>query len=138
MNVVDAWARGTVLRPFGGAVEIGGRYQRRDAGAFFYWPQDDWWIEGAYRLLALNGQLQIWITGLGGVRGPMFVLDESGLVGASGDLNWFRGEAVVRIRDVHIYYNYETFNAAGFAADVPGMVLPTARIHFGVKWEFWN
>lgn len=138
---VEGWISGPVLRPFGGVVELGGRYHRRNAVPVLYWPQDEWRIEGEYRLLALRDQLEIWISGLGGVRGPMFVVDEAqgpGAVTSSGDLNWFRAEAVVRIKDLHIYYNYETFNAVGFAADVPGMTLPTNRYHFGVKWEFWN
>ncbi len=44
----------------------------------------------------------------------------------------------MRVKDVHIFYNYEFFDASPSTADVPGLVLPTARAHFGVKWAFWN
>ncbi len=141
VEVVEGWVSGPLLRPFGGVLELGGRYQRRNAAPVLYWPQDEWRVEGIYRLLALRDQLEIWITALVGLRGPMFVVDESvgpGAVASSGDLTWFRGEGVVRIKDLHIYYNYESFNAVGTLRDVPGMFFPRARIHFGVKWEFWN
>ncbi len=69
----------------------------------------------------------------------MRVPDPSGASLLTTELNWFRGEIVVRVKDVHIYWNYEFFNAATEApADVPGFAFPPARTHFGVKWEFWN
>ncbi|UCC48322.1 MAG: hypothetical protein JSV41_12790 [Gemmatimonadota bacterium] len=143
VSVVDAWASGPILEIFGGQLEAGGRVFVREAGPFLYWPKESWQAEGRYHLLGKGGQLEIWVTGVGGVRGALLVPDESlgpGAASPTGDLSWFRAEAVVRVLDVHIYYNYEIFNAAELSGrgDLPGILLPLARYHFGVKWEFWN
>jgi len=100
-----------------------------------------WQAEGRWYLQGKGGQLEIWLTGMGGVRGPLLVPDESlgpGAAVPTGDLYWFRAEAAVRVLDVHIYYNYEIFNATEVRGDLPGFPLPLVRDHFGVKWEFWN
>jgi hypothetical protein len=141
VSVGEAWASGRLFRLFGGTVEVGGRYVTREAGAFLYWPQDGWRIEGLYRLLALSGQLEVLITGMGGIRGPMVVGDRGAgpdALVSTGDLSWWRGEVVLRIKDVHVYYNYEIFDSIGVLGEVPGFPLPRTRFQFGVKWEFWN
>ncbi len=140
-GVLEVWASGPVLKLFGGTLEALGRYQTRDAVRFLYWPEEDWSAGGRYHVLALGEQLEVRLEAIGGIRGAMLVQDllfDTGLLSSSGQLNWFRAEAVVRVKDVHIFYNYEFFDASPSTADVPGLVLPTARAHFGVKWAFWN
>jgi hypothetical protein len=130
-----------LLRLLGGTVEVSGRYTTRERGAFLYWPLDGWRVEGRYHLLALSDQLEVWLTGMGGVRGAMVVPDPSqgpnGLV-STLDLAWWRAEAVVRIKDVHLFYNYHFFDSVGTRGELPARPLPPARFQFGVKWEFWN
>ncbi|KPK78471.1 MAG: hypothetical protein AMS25_15175 [Gemmatimonas sp. SM23_52] len=141
VSVVDAWAGGQILEIFGGQLEAGGRVFFRERGPFLYWPLQSWQAEGRWYLQGKGGQLEIWLTGMGGVRGPLLVPDESlgpGAAVPTGDLYWFRAEAAVRVLDVHIYYNYEIFNATEVRGDLPGFPLPLVRDHFGVKWEFWN
>jgi hypothetical protein len=141
VGVAEAWLTGPVSRLFGGRLELGARFRTHEEGLFLYWPKWDWRFEGEYRVLALNDQLQVWLKGIGGVRGPMYVPDESlgpGAARNSSNLNYLRGEAVVRIKDMFIYYNYEYFDALGDPRDVENVRLRTARYHFGLKWEFWN
>ena len=143
VSVVDAWAGGQLLEIFGGQLEAGGRVFVREAGPFLYWPKESWQAEGRWHLLGKGGQLEIWLSGVGGVRGALLVPDESlgpGFAVPTDDLYWFRAEATVRVLAVHIYYNYEIFNAASaeLLGDLPGFSLPLVRDHFGVKWEFWN
>ncbi len=140
VGVLEAWARGPVARLFGGRVDVGGWFRTREVGEYYYWPQDSWRVEGLYHVLALREQLDVWITGMGGQRGIARVPDPSlgeGFV-TTFKQNWSRVEAVVRIKDFYFFYNYEYFNAASGPQDIPGLSLPGARVHFGVKWEFWN
>lgn len=141
VDVLEGWARGPLLRLFGGRIEGGGRYRYHEQGPFLYWPQISWQIDGLYYVLALEDQLEIWLTGLAGVRGEMltFAEDEPGEISALPDLRFWRSELVVRIKSVYIFFNYEYFDSAPLApADVSGFPLPITRTHFGVKWEFWN
>jgi hypothetical protein len=141
IGVAEAWAGGTLFKLLGGRLGVGGRYLEREQGAFFYWPLDEWRLEGTYRVLALNDQLEVLATGLGGVRGSMWVTDQEfqpGSVISSGDLNWWHLEIVVRIKDFFIWYNYQYYDSIGVVGDIPGFNLPATRYHFGVKWEFWN
>lgn len=141
VDVLEGYARGPLLQLFGGRVEGGGRYRYHEQGPFLYWPQTAWQIEGGYYVLGLEDQLEIWLTGLAGVRGEMltFAEGESGEVSPLPDLRFWRSELVVRIRSVYIFFNYEYFDSAPLApADVSGFPLPITRTHFGVKWEFWN
>jgi hypothetical protein len=141
VNTGEAWASGPLFKLFGGTAVIGGRYWRRDSGPFLYWPVEQWRVEGMYRVLALADQLEVLLTGLGGVRGSMFVIDQEftpATVVATGDLNWWRVEAVVRIKDFHLWYNYEFYDSSGIRGEIPGRDLPRGRYHFGVKWVFWN
>ncbi|UCC84626.1 MAG: hypothetical protein JSW46_06800 [Gemmatimonadota bacterium] len=141
VGVIEAWARGRLFRLFGGEVSVGGWYRNREAGDFYYWPQESFRGDALYYVLALQDQLEIWLKVLGGRRGATRVpdpdLNEGWVTTAPED--WFRAEAVVRIKDFFIFYNYEYFIAADdFAEDIPELSLPNTRIHFGVKWEFWN
>ncbi len=141
VGVIEAWARGSLFKLFGGEFSVGGWYRNREAGAFYYWPQESFRVDGLYYLLGLRDQLEVWLKVLGGRRGatrvPDPVLNEGWVTTAPED--WFRAEAVVRIKDFFLFYNYEYFIGAGdFAQDLPGLSLPQTRIHFGVKWEFWN
>ncbi|UCF19332.1 MAG: hypothetical protein JSU87_15600, partial [Gemmatimonadota bacterium] len=141
VDVAEASARGPLAKLFGGQLSVGGWYRWHEVGPFYYWPQTWWRLEGLYHVLALSDQLEIWLSVLGGVRGSTSVPDLTGgaeLGVASGNLNWLRGEAVVRIRDIHIFYNYEYFDLVTGEAGVRDFVLPQVRTHFGVKWEFWN
>ena len=141
VNIGEGWVGGPLLRLFGGEVEGGFRYRARDQGPFLYWPQDEWRLEGVYHYAGVHGQLDIWLRGFGGVRGPLLAPDpEAAPVGiaSTGPLNWFFAELVVRVRDVHLYYNYEFFDSAEVLGDLPAFELPRSRYHFGVKWEFWN
>ena len=143
-NVVEGWARGPLFRLFGGQLGAGGSLRTREAGRFFYWPQTSWQANGSYYLLAVGEQLEIWLNAKGGVRGAMAVPDEdagAGFAALTEELYWFRADAVVRIKDVHVFYNYEYFDSRiGMVgiSDLPGLNFPRARTHFGVKWEFWN
>jgi len=139
-GVVEVWARGRLFRLFGGEAIIGGWYRSREAGDFYYWPQESFRADGLYHVLALRDQLEVWLTVMGGRRGVTRVPDPSlgeGWV-TMAPQDWLRAEAVVRIKDFFLFYNYEYFIADGEAQDVPGLTLPRTRIHFGVKWEFWN
>ena len=141
VTVVEAWAGGPLFRLFGGVVDLGGRYTAREDGLFLYWPSDEWQVDGTYRLTALNGQLGLQIIGKGGVRGSMWVSDrdtEPDAIVSTGDLRWWRAAIILRIKDVHIFYNYEYFDSIGIVGDIPGQGLPSNRYHFGLKWEFWN
>ncbi len=142
VGVVEGWAAGPIGRIFTGTLEVGGRYRQREDGFFLYWPKWEWRAEGEYRLLALADQLQVWLKAIGGVRGPMFVSDPSlgpGGARTTDNFNFFRGEAVIRIMDLYIYYNYEYFESVGGEPrDLLLVPLPKNRYHFGVKWEFWN
>jgi hypothetical protein len=140
-GVLELWGSGPISRLFGGVFEVGARYRVREEGPYLYWPKWDLRVEGEYRLLTLNDQLQVWLKGIGGIRGPMFVPDESlgpGAARGSENLNTLRFEAVVRIKDMHIFYNYEYFDALGNPNDLLGYQLPSQRYHLGLKWEFWN
>lgn len=141
VSVFEAWANGRLLTILGGALEGGGRYASRGEGDFLYWPSDGWRLDGAYRVNALGDQLDVKLTGMIGVRGPMWVsnvgADADGSV-LTSDLLWWRIEALVRIKDFFIFYNYEYFDSAGPLGDLPGYPLLPGRYHFGVKWEFWN
>jgi hypothetical protein len=140
VGVIEAWARGRLFRLFGGEMSIGGWYRNREKGAFYYWPQESFRADALYYVLGLRDQLEVWIKLLGGRRGATRVpppnLNEGWVTTAPQD--WFRAEAVVRIKDFFLFYNYEYFIAGGLAEDIPGLSLPNTRIHFGVKWEFWN
>ncbi|NIQ52589.1 MAG: hypothetical protein GWN71_03800, partial [Gammaproteobacteria bacterium] len=61
------WVSTVPVRPFGGVLEIGARYQDHGPGQFLYWPEQEWEVEGSYRLLTLSDQLEIRLTGIGGV-----------------------------------------------------------------------
>ncbi|UCC72620.1 MAG: hypothetical protein JSV86_20030 [Gemmatimonadota bacterium] len=140
VGVVEAWARGPVARLFGGRLDLGGWYRSREAGDFYYWPQDSWRVDGLYHVLAVRDQFELWITGMGGIRGVTRVPDPelgAGFV-TTRQQYWFRAEAVVRIKDFFFFYNYEYFDSDAGPQDIPGRLLPRARIHYGVKWEFWN
>jgi hypothetical protein len=93
-----------------------------------------------YHVLALNDQLEVRLSGIGGVRGPMYVPDPSqeNVARTTGNLNYWRAEASVRIKDVYLWYNYEFFQAVSGGGDLLNRRLPVARAHFGLKWEFWN
>jgi hypothetical protein len=141
VSVVEAWAGGPLFPLFGGRVEGVARYTTREEGSFLYWPAEGFRVEGLYRLLTMSDQLMVKLTGKLGRRGPMWVqsLDVGdGSLVRTGELFWWRVEAVVRIKDVHVFYNYEYYDSPGAIADVPGLSLPPSRYHFGVKWEFWN
>ncbi len=141
VRVFEASAGGPVFKLFRGALSLNGRYFRRQAGVFLYWPQQEWHIGGTYRTLLLSDQLELLIKGLGGIRGSMFVEDRTqqpAVLVSADDLFWFLGEVVVRIRDVHIFITYEAFDADTGPKDVPGFPLRRARTLFGLKWEFWN
>jgi hypothetical protein len=139
--VTEAWARGPVGRFFGGTFEIGGWLRSREAGLFYYWPQTSWRVDGLYHVLALGDQLDVWLKGLGGMRGttrvPDFSVDPPQVLSTLNS-GWFRLEVVVRIKDVHIFYNYEYFDNVGGISDLPLRALPRQRTHFGLKWEFFN
>jgi hypothetical protein len=140
VGVIEAWGRGRLFSLFGGEVSIGGWYRNREVGDFYYWPQESFRIDGLYHVLALSDQLQVWLKLMGGRRGatrvPDPTLNEGWVTMAPED--WFRAEAVVRIKDFFLFYNYEYFIATEGAQDIPELSLPLTRIHFGVKWEFWN
>lgn len=141
VTVVEAWATGPLFKLFGGSLEGGGRYAAREQGLFLYWPSDGWRLEGTYRLTAIAGQLGIRVIGMGGIRGPMWVADQSAgpeVIVSTGDLAWWRAAIVVRIQDLYVFYNYQFYDSRGVVGDVPGFGLPSGRYHFGVKWEFWN
>ena len=142
VSVFEARATVPVLRLFDGQLTAGAYYQIREAGAFLYWPKDQWFLEGRYHNLALEDQLEIDLSARGGVRGPMLVSDIATaptFVFASENLNWFRGELVVRIKDVHIFWTLEGFDSQIVNPfDVPGLVLPRSRSFFGLRWQFWN
>ncbi|MEE8550061.1 MAG: hypothetical protein V3T08_02275, partial [Gemmatimonadota bacterium] len=141
VRVFEASAGGPVLKLFRGALSLNGRYFRRQAGMFLYWPQQEWHIGGTYRTLLLGDQLELLIKGLGGIRGSMVVEDRTQQPAAffsADDLFWFLGEVVVRIRDVHVFFTYEAFDSDTGPKDVPGFPLRRARTLFGLKWEFWN
>lgn len=141
VDIYEVWATGPLFQAFGGQVTVGGRYNVRGDGAFLYWPLDEWRVDGNYRLRGLQDQLDIILTGMGGVRGPMWVTardGEQGAIVSTGDLYWWRVEAVVRIKDFHIFYNYRYYDAPTLRGDLPGLTFPPSRYHFGVKWEFWN
>jgi hypothetical protein len=139
-GVVEAWAWGLLARLFGGRLEAGAYYQEHEAGDFLYWPRWSWRAEGLYHVLALNDQLEVRLSGIGGVRGPMYVPDPSqeNVARTTGNLNYWRAEASVRIKDVYLWYNYEFFQAVSGGGDLLNRRLPVARAHFGLKWEFWN
>lgn len=141
LSVVEGWAMIPLFRLFGGQLESGFRYGAREEGPVFYWPKEWWRLEGLYHVEAVGGQLEVWLRSMGGVRGTLLAPDDftvpAGLV-STGDLNWFRAEAVVRVLSVHVYYNYEFFDSLTILGELPGFELPRARYHFGVKWEFWN
>lgn len=141
VSVFELWANGRLLTLLGGALEGGGRYASRGEGEFLYWPSESWRLDGAYRVNALQDQLDVKLTGMIGIRGPMWVTNQGaeteGVV-LTGDLLWWRIEAVVRIKDFFIFYNYEYFESAGLIGDLPGYPFLPGRYHFGVKWEFWN
>lgn len=141
IGVFEASAGRPIFTLFRGPVSLNGRYFRRQAGVFLYWPQQEWHVGGTYRTLLLSDQLELLIKGLGGIRGSMVVEDRTqeptALVSAE-DLFWFWGEVVVRIRDVHIFLTYEAFDSDTGPKDVPGFPLRRARTLFGLKWEFWN
>ncbi len=139
--VLEAWAAGPVFKLFGGTVDLGGRYSAREDGLFLYWPEDGWRVEGTYRVTALSGQLGVTLLGLGGIRGSMLVPDPSlgeDVIITTGDLQWWRAAIIVRIKDVHIFYNYQYYESRGIIGEIPEQELPQARYHFGLKWEFWN
>jgi len=141
VTVGEGWLGGPLLQVFGGEITGGFRYTARDQAPFLYWAEDEWRVEGVYHLAGVHGQLDIWLRGLGGVRGPLLVADAGADppgIASTGDLNWFYAELVVRVRDVHLYYNYEFFDSAEVIGELPGFELPRSRFHFGVKWEFWN
>ncbi len=141
VSVVEAWVGGPLFPLFGGRVEGIARYTTREEGSFLYWPADGFRIEGLYRLLTMSDQLMVKLTGKLGRRGPMWVQSVSvgdGSFFKTAELLWWRIEAVVRIKDVHVFYNYEYYQSSAAIADVPGLSLPPGRYHFGVKWEFWN
>jgi hypothetical protein len=140
VGVIEGWARGKLFSLFGGEVSVGGWYRNRDAGEFYYWPQESFSADARYYVLALRDQLEVWLTAMGGRRGATRVPDPALSEGwvTTAPENWFRAEAVVRIKDLLLFYNYEYFFAEGGAQDIPGYILPMTRIHFGVKWEFWN
>jgi hypothetical protein len=141
VSVFEMWANGPLLSLWGGTLRGGGRYTSRGEGDYFYWPADVWRIDGSYSVTALQDQLDVKLTGMTGVRGPMWVTSlgagEDGIV-STGDLLWWRIEAVVRVKDFFIFYNYEYFDSAGLIGDLPGYLFLRNRYHFGVKWEFWN
>ena len=141
VGVVEVFASAPVVRLLGGDVFLGGRYRNREPGFFLYWPQTDWRLEGEYILRKAEGQLEIILRGVGGVRGPMRVPDE-GLgedqFRLTENLGWLWSEAIIRVKDVHLFLTYEVFDSPGGPSDIPGMPLPRARTHFGLKWEFWN
>lgn len=141
VGVFEASAMGRLFRLLGGSVEVGGAFRSREAGAFLYWPQQEWRAQGLYHTVAMDGQLEVRLEALGGVRAglrsvdrtsgaPIFVLGQ--------DLSWFWGEVSVRIKDVHLFYDYWFYDALGGPQDVPGLPLPRAQTIFGLKWEFWN
>ncbi len=141
VSVFEAWARGRLFSVLGGNVEGGGRYASRGEGEFFYWPLDGWRLDGVYHVTALKEQLDVRLTGMIGVRGPMLVTNAGvggGDVDFTSDLFWWRLEAVVRIKDFFLFYNYEYYDSAGVIGDLPGYPFRQGRYHFGVKWEFWN
>ncbi len=142
VTVFEARGRMPLFRLFKGQVSAGGFYQIREAGAFLYWPKDQWYVEGRYHLQPVKGQLDILFTGQGGVRGAMLVQDANagpGFFFPNEDLNWFRGEVVIRVKDVHIFWDFTGYNSlTGLPSDIPGFPFPTSRSHFGLKWEFWN
>ncbi len=140
VTVGESWARGPLAELFGGMLEAGGWFRWREAGLFYYWPQTSWQAEGQYHVRALRDQLDVWVKGMGGTRGTTRVPDPDvpdGVINTA-DENWFRAEIIVRIKDFHFFYSYEYFNAATGPVDIPGFVLPRARSHYGVKWQFWN
>ena len=141
VSVVEGWATIPLFRLFGGQLESSFRYGAREEAPVLYWPKDWWRLEGLYHVEGIHGQLEVWLRGMGGVRGALLARDDfnfpTGLV-STGDLNWFRAEAVVRILSVHVYYNYEFFDALTILGELPSFELPRARYHFGVKWEFRN
>ncbi len=139
--VVEAWAGGPLFKLFGGTADLGGRYSAREDGRFLYWPKEGWRVEGAYRLTAVSGQLGVTLLGLGGIRGSMLVPDPSQgpeAIITTGDLQWWRAAIIIRIKDVHVFYNYQYYDSRGIVGEIPGQELPQARYHFGLKWEFWN
>lgn len=141
VGVIEVWARGRLFRLFGGETSVGGWYRNREAGDFYYWPQESFRGDAMYYVLGLRDQLEVWLKVLGGRRGatrvPDPILNEGWVTTAPED--YLRAEAVLRIKDFFLFYNYEYFIGAGdFAQDLPGLTLPQRRIHFGVKWEFWN
>lgn len=141
VGVVEAWAGGPLFKLLGGTVDLGGRYSAREDGLFLYWPKDGWRVEGTYRVTAFAGQLGFTLLGIGGIRGSMLVPDPSqgeDAIITTGDLQWWRAAIIVRIKDVHIFYNYQYFDSRGIVGEIPGQELPQARYHFGLKWEFWN
>jgi hypothetical protein len=141
VGVVEAWVSGPILTLFGGTVEAGARLQAHEAGEFLYWPENDWRMEGLYHLLALQDQLEVWLKGIYAVRGPMRIAATDpgqGVTLRTPNLYWGIAELVVRVKDVHIYFNYEYFDAPLGAEDLPGRGFPETRTHFGLKWEFWN
>ena len=92
-------------------------------------------------MTALREQLEVKLTGMIGRRGPMWASDlgEGGEgVVSTGDLYWWWVEAVVRVKDFYLFYNYEYYNSATLIGDLPGYPILPGRYHFGVKWEFWN
>ncbi|NIR42918.1 MAG: hypothetical protein GWN99_03410 [Gemmatimonadetes bacterium] len=139
VDISRLWASAVVARPFGGVLEIGALYQDHGPGGdFLYWPDREWEVEGSYRLLTLSDQLEIRLTGVGGLQGELIAVDPNLGPGRTQDVNYVRGEAVVRIKDVHIWLNYEYFDALEAPGDLIGLPLPRTRNHFGIKWEFWN
>jgi hypothetical protein len=137
VSVFEAWASGRLLSVFGGNLMGGGRYTSRGEGDFLYWPKDGWRLDGVYQVSGLEDQLDVRLTGMIGIRGPMWVTDAADIV-LTSDLLWWRVEAVVRVKDFFLFYNYEFYDSAGVLGDLPGYPLLPSRYHFGVKWEFWN
>jgi len=141
VSVFEAWASGRLLSVFGGSLTGGGRYTSRGEGEFLYWPSDGWRLDGVYHVSALEDQLDVRLTGMIGIRGPMWVTGfgaEGEDIVLTGDLLWWRVEAVIRIKDFFLFYNYEFYDSAGVLGDLPGYPFVPGRYHFGVKWEFWN
>lgn len=141
VSVFEAWASGRLLTVLGGSLTGGGRYASRGEGGFLYWPLDNWRLDGVYHVTALEEQLEVKLTGMIGRRGSMWVTDlgegGEGFV-STGDLYWWWVEAVVRVKDFLLFYNYEYYDSASLIGDLPGYPFLPGRYHFGVKWEFWN
>lgn len=141
VTVYEASGTIPVFKLFKGQITAGGFYQTHEEGLFLYWPDDQWYVEGRYDNPLVGGQLEFYLSAIGGFRSGMFVPDAE--LGPSllrtSSMNWFRAEIVIRILSAYIFYNYESFDTPEDAPfDLPGFPLPRSRTHFGLKWEFWN